>query len=36
MTDGDTAFDEETFEPTIEEMLMPTTEETDDRPLISG
>jgi tRNA 2-thiocytidine biosynthesis protein TtcA len=36
MIDGDTAFDEETFEPTIEEMLIPTTEETDDRPLISG
>lgn len=27
--DGDTAFDEETFEPTIEEMLTPTTEETE-------
>jgi len=34
--DGDTAFDEETFEPTIEEMLIPTAEETDDSPLISG
>lgn len=27
--DGDTAFDEETFEPTIEEMLTPATEETE-------
>ncbi len=34
--DGDTAFDEETFEPTIEEMLIPAAEETDDSPLISG
>ena len=34
--DGDTAFDEETFEPTIEEMLIPTAEETNDSPLISG
>ena len=34
--DGDTAFDEETFEPTIEEMLIPTAEETDDSPLVSG
>ena len=28
--DGDTAFDEEIFEPTIEEMLIPAAEETDD------
>lgn len=34
--DGDTAFDEETFEPTIEEMLIPAAEETDDSPLVSG
>ncbi|WP_297324154.1 tRNA 2-thiocytidine(32) synthetase TtcA [Nitrosomonas sp.] len=34
--DGDTAFDEETFEPTIEEMLIPAAEETDDNPLVSG
>ena len=34
--DGDTAFDEETFEPTIEEMLIPAAEETNDSPLISG
>ncbi|PXW88407.1 tRNA s(2)C-32 sulfurtransferase [Nitrosomonas sp. Nm84] len=34
--DGDTAFDEETFEPTIEEMLIPAAEERDDNPLVSG
>ena len=34
--DGDTAFDEETFEPTIEEMLIPAAEETDDSSLVSG
>lgn len=34
--DGDTAFDEETFEPTIEEMLIPAAEETGDSPLVSG
>jgi len=34
--DGDTAFDEETFEPNIEEMLTPGTEETDDRSLVSS
>lgn len=34
--DGDTAFDEETFEPNIEEMLTPGAEETDDRPLVSS
>ncbi|UJO99146.1 MAG: tRNA 2-thiocytidine(32) synthetase TtcA [Nitrosomonas sp.] len=34
--DGDTAFDEETFEPNIEEMLTPGAEETDDRSLISS
>lgn len=33
--DGDTAFDEETFEPNIEEMLIPAKEETDDSPLVS-
>ncbi|MBS0497220.1 MAG: tRNA 2-thiocytidine(32) synthetase TtcA [Proteobacteria bacterium] len=33
--DGDTAFDEETFEPNIEEMLIPANEETDDSPLVS-
>lgn len=33
--DGDTAFDEETFEPNIEEMLIPAEEETDDSPLVS-
>ncbi|PTQ77726.1 tRNA s(2)C-32 sulfurtransferase [Nitrosomonas oligotropha] len=33
---GDTAFDEETFEPNIEEMLTPTAEETDDRSLVSS
>lgn len=31
--DGDTAFDEETFEPTIEEMLLPATEKTDSETL---
>lgn len=36
MIDGDTAFDEETFEPNIEEMLIPTAEETGDSPLVSG
>lgn len=34
--DGDTAFDEETFEPNIEEMLIPADEETDDSPLVSS
>lgn len=34
--DGDTAFDEETFEPNIEEMLAPGVEETDDRSLVSS
>jgi tRNA 2-thiocytidine biosynthesis protein TtcA len=34
--DGDTAFDEETFEPNVEEMLIPTEEEADDNPLISS
>lgn len=34
--DGDTAFDEETFEPNIEEMLVPGAEETDDRSLVSS
>ena len=34
--DGDTAFDEETFEPNIEEMLAPDVEETDDRSLVSS
>ncbi|MBS0423603.1 MAG: tRNA 2-thiocytidine(32) synthetase TtcA [Proteobacteria bacterium] len=34
--DGDTAFDEETFEPNIEEMLTPAGEETDDNPLVSS
>ncbi len=34
--DGDTAFDEEIFEPTIEEMLIPGSEETNDNRLISG
>ena len=34
--DGDTAFDEEIFEPTIEEMLIPGSEETNDRRLVSG
>lgn len=34
--DGDTAFDEETFEPNIEEMLAPDAEETDDRSLVSS
>lgn len=33
--DGDTAFDEETFEPTIEEMLIPTAEEVEDSSLVS-
>ncbi|SDW06693.1 tRNA 2-thiocytidine(32) synthetase TtcA [Nitrosomonas oligotropha] len=33
---GDTAFDEETFEPNIEEMLTPTAEETDDHSLVSS
>lgn len=32
--DGDTAFDEETFEPTIEEMLIPRAEETEDNSLV--
>ena len=34
--DGDTAFDEETFEPNIEEMLIPNEEEADDNPLVSS
>ncbi|MDV6340171.1 tRNA 2-thiocytidine(32) synthetase TtcA [Nitrosomonas sp. Is35] len=34
--DGDTAFDEETFEPNIEEMLTPGAEEADDRSLVSS
>lgn len=34
--DGDTAFDEEIFEPTIEEMLIPGSEETNDSRLVSG
>ncbi|TXI30008.1 MAG: tRNA 2-thiocytidine(32) synthetase TtcA [Nitrosomonas oligotropha] len=34
--DGDTAFDEETFEPNIEEMLTPGAEETDDHSLVSS
>lgn len=34
--DGDTAFDEEIFEPTIEEMLIPGSEETNDNRLVSG
>lgn len=34
--DGDTAFDEETFEPNIEEMLTAGAEETDDRSLVSS
>lgn len=34
--DGDTAFDEETFEPNIEEMLIPADEETGDNPLVSS
>jgi tRNA 2-thiocytidine biosynthesis protein TtcA len=34
--DGDTAFDEETFEPNIEEMLAPGAEETNDRSLVSS
>lgn len=34
--DGDTAFDEETFEPNIEEMLTLGAEETDDRSLVSS
>ena len=33
--DGDTAFDEETFEPNIEEMLIPE-EDKDDSPLVSS
>lgn len=33
--DGDTAFDEETFDPTIEEMLIPA-EETDDNQLATS
>ena len=33
---GDTAFDEETFEPNIEEMLTPGAEETDDHSLVSS
>ncbi|MBS0588947.1 MAG: tRNA 2-thiocytidine(32) synthetase TtcA [Proteobacteria bacterium] len=33
--DGDTAFDEETFEPNIEEMLIPAEEETGESPLVS-
>ena len=34
--DGDTAFDEETFEPNVEEMLIPAEEEADDNPLVSS
>ncbi|NBQ69589.1 MAG: tRNA 2-thiocytidine(32) synthetase TtcA [Nitrosomonadaceae bacterium] len=34
--DGDTAFDEETFEPNIEEMLTPGAEEADDHSLVSS
>lgn len=34
--DGDTAFDEETFEPNVEEMLIPAEEEADDKPLVSS
>jgi len=34
--DGDTAFDEEVFEPTIEEMLIPASEEADDSRLALG
>lgn len=34
--DGDTAFDEEIFEPTIEEMLIPGSEETSDSRLVPG
>lgn len=34
--DGDTAFDEETFEPTIEEMLMPSATDASGNSLISG
>ncbi|WP_292995523.1 tRNA 2-thiocytidine(32) synthetase TtcA [Nitrosomonas sp.] len=34
--DGDTAFDEEVFEPTIEEMLIPGSDETGDSRLASG
>lgn len=36
MIDGDTAFDEEVFEPTIEEMLIPDSDEADDSRLASG
>ncbi len=36
LIDGDTAFDEEPFEPTIEELLLPTMEENDDDQLVSG
>jgi len=34
--DGDTAFDEEIFEPTVEEMLIPAAEETDDSQLATS
>ncbi|MEK6736716.1 MAG: tRNA 2-thiocytidine(32) synthetase TtcA [Pseudomonadota bacterium] len=34
--DGDTAFDEEVFEPTIEEMIIPAAEETDNARAVSG
>lgn len=34
--DGDIAFDEETFEPNIEEMLAPITEETDENRFAAG
>ena len=34
--DGDTAFDEEIFEPTIEEMLIPAAEATDDSQLATN
>ncbi|MCE7913535.1 MAG: tRNA 2-thiocytidine(32) synthetase TtcA [Nitrosomonas sp. PRO4] len=35
-SDGDIAFDEETFEPTIEEILISNTEEINDNSIISG
>jgi tRNA 2-thiocytidine biosynthesis protein TtcA len=34
--DGDMAFDEETFEPNIEEMLIPAEEEIGENPLVSS
>lgn len=33
--DGDTAFDEEVFEPTIEEMILPAAEDSDDTHVLS-